>query len=333
MKPISENAFYDAALAYQKTAALIAAIKLNLFEELAQGKSTAQVLAAGTQSSERGIRILCDYLTVIGFLEKEGVNYSLTQQSRRFLVPSSPSAVCDAIDFLAAPEMISLTLNDPEDYVRRGGSPGLASVSPDNPIWVRFARAMVPFAAPTAKRVASYIAAHLEPPRNVLDVAAGHGLYGIEVAKMSSESIVTAVDWEDVLALARANANAAGLEERYHTIAGSAFDVPFEGGFDLILLANILHHFTSADCVRLLTKANAALSESGRVLVVDFVPNPDRISPPEAATFAFRMLATTPHGDAYTLADYQEMADESGFSGAVGVSLPPTPETLIVFEK
>ena len=153
MKAISANAVYDTALAYQKTAALIAAVKLDLFTELGRGKSSAVALAAVTHASERGIRILCDYLTVIGFLSKDGSSYGLTPVSSRFLDQSSPSVVSDALDFLAAPEMIALTLDDPVAYVRRGGSPGLASVSPNNPLWVRFARAMVPFAATTAKRV------------------------------------------------------------------------------------------------------------------------------------------------------------------------------------
>ena len=333
MKAISANAVYDTALAYQKTAALIAAVKLDLFTELGRGKSSAVALAAVTHASERGIRILCDYLTVIGFLSKDGSSYGLTPVSSRFLDQSSPSVVSDALDFLAAPEMIALTLDDPVAYVRRGGSPGLASVSPNNPLWVRFARAMVPFAATTAKRVAAYIAAQPKPPRKVLDIAAGHGLYGIEVARMSCETSVTAVDWEQVLAVARGNAEAAGLQDRYRAIAGSAFELPFESGFDLVLLPNILHHFSHQDCVRLLSKAKAALSNSGQVLAIDFVPNPDRISPPEAASFAFRMLATTPNGDAYTLADYQAMAKEAGFAGATSRPLSPTPETLIIFNK
>lgn len=333
MKEISANPVYDTALAYQRTAALTAAVKLGLFTELGRGTASAEALAAVTQASERGIRILCDYLTVIGFLIKEDSSYALTPASRRFLDQSSPAAVGDTIDFLAAPEMIALLLDDPVAYVRRGGSPGLASVSPSNPVWVRFARAMVPFASPTAKRVAAYIAAQPKLPRNVLDIAAGHGLYGIEVARMSLETIVTAVDWEEVLAVARANAKAAGLHDRYRAIAGSAFDVPFEGDFDLVLLPNILHHFGHEDCVRLLRKAKAALSSSGQVLAIDFVPNPDRISPPEPASFAFWMLATTPNGDAYTLADYQAMAKDAGFAGATSRPLTPTPEALVLFEN
>jgi hypothetical protein len=135
-----------------------------------------------------------------------------------------------------------------------------------------------------------------------------------------------------VLAVARAHVESAGLEDRYHMIAGNAFDVAWGSDFDLVLLPNILHHFSHGDCVTLLAKAKSALSDSGRVLAIDFVPNPDRISPPEPAAFAYWMLATTPHGDAHTLEDYDSMAKEAGFSGVAGRLLVPTPETLVLFE-
>ena len=202
----SENAVYDVALGYQKTAALIAAVKLDIFTLIGNGNITPDVLSFKTGASVRGLRILCDYLTVIGLLSKRELSYSLSPAARRYLDRSSPAAMGSCIAFLAAPEMISLLLDDPVSYVRHGGSKGLANLAPDHPIWVRFAHAMIPFAAPTAKLLATYVASLPEKPRTVLDIAAGHGLYGIEVAKLLPQAVVTAVDWAEVLSVARMNA-------------------------------------------------------------------------------------------------------------------------------
>ena len=131
----------------------------------------------------RGLRILCDFHTVLGLLKKEGLRYSLTPVARTFLDKSAPFAMGKIIDFVAAPELLELFLSDPASYVRQGGSSGLADVSPEHPMWVRFAKAAAPFAAITAKRVAADVATFADPPYTVLDVAAGHGLFGIEVAK------------------------------------------------------------------------------------------------------------------------------------------------------
>jgi hypothetical protein len=325
-----ENPVYDAVLAYQKTAALTAALKLDLFTLIGAGTMSAEALAAKTGAAPRGLRILCDFLTVVGLLAKQDASYGLTPPAKRFLDRASPLALGSCIDFLAAPEMLTLALNDPVSYVRRGGSTGLANLAPDHPIWVRFAKAMVPIAAPAAKRVAAYVAALPTPPRSVLDVAAGHGLYGVEVARALPEAVVTAVDWAEVLAVALENAKAADVDDRFRTIGASAFDAEWGGGYDLILVPNFLHHLGRDDCVTLLRKVKASLSPAGQVLVVEFVPNADRVSPPLPAAFAFLMLVSTPSGDAYTLGDLDEFARLAGFRGATARPLAPTPQTLVV---
>jgi hypothetical protein len=326
------NPVFETALAYHRTAALTAAVKLDIFSLIGAGSTTVDALALKTDASPRGLRILCDYLTVIGLLQKQDSSYSLTAASGRFLDRSSPLALGNCVDFLAAPEMLALVLNDPVAYVRRGGSDGLRVVAPDHPIWVRFARAMAPFAAPGAKRLAAYVATLPASPRTVLDVASGHGLYGIEVARAVPGAVVTAVDWAEVLAVAQENAKAAAVDDRFRTVVGSAFDVEWGDGFDLVLLPNILHYFDRDECVALLRRARSSLSPTGRVLAVEFVPNADRVSPPLQAAFAFFALATSPCGDAYTLDDLEGFARAAGFSGATARPLSPTAQTLIVFE-
>src|SRR5450759_645655 len=329
----SDNPVYKAALAYQTTAALIASVKLDMFNLVGAGSSNTDLLALKTGASVRGLRILCDYLTVIGLLYKEGSTYNLTPPAKRYLDSSSSAAVASSIDFFAAPEMISLLLNDHVSYVRHGGAVGQGNLSPDHSIWVRFAKAVMPFAAPVAKRVAMYVSALEERPSTVLDIAAGHGLYGIEVARVCVEAFVTAVDWEEVLTVARANAKRAGIDDRYHTIPESAFDVDWGRGCDLVLLPNFLHHFSRDDCIALLRKVRNRLASKGRAFMIEFVPNEDRVSPPLQAMFAFWMLATTPGGDAYTLSDYRSMACDAGFARTTARALLPTPQTLVVLEN
>jgi hypothetical protein len=332
MTDLFENPVFDIALAYQKTAALIAAVKLDIFTIIGAEKMSLDQLVSHTGASDRGLRILCDYLTVIGLLKKQDSLYSLTQTAKTFLDEAAPLAMGKIVDFVAAPEILDLFLDDPASYVRRGGSNGLANVSADNPVWVRFAKAAVPFAATTAKRVAAHVAALPEPPYTVLDIAAGHGLFGIEIAKKLPEALVTAVDWAPVLTVARANAEAAGVFDRFRMQPGNVLDMDWGGDFDLILLPNFLHHFDMETCTTLLRKVRASLSIEGRALGIDFVPNEDRVSPPIPAMFAFWMLATTPGGDAYTLRELDEMARNAGFRGVSSRPLAPTPETLIIFE-
>jgi len=328
-----ENPVFEIATAYRKTAALIAAVNLDIFTIIGSSTLTVDQLVARTSAAPRGLRILCNYLTSMGLLTKDESCYSLTQISRTFLDAASPFAMGQTIEFLAAPEMMFLFLDDPASYVRRGGSSGMAHIAPDNPVWVRFAKAMMPFAAATARRVSAHVLDAYDPPFNVLDIAAGHGLYGIEIAKTFPEALITAVDWAEVIAVAEENAAAAGVAERFTARPGNALNIEWGSDYDLILLPNFLHHFDFETCVSIVKKVRTSLAVGGHALSVDFVPNEGGIEPPIPVMFAFQMLATTPAGEAYTKKELNLMAQLAGFRGAATLALSPTPETLIIFEQ
>lgn len=332
MDDVSPQPFIDAVMGYQKTAAMKAAIALDLFTAIASEHGDLERIAKRVQASERGVRILCDYLTVQGFLQKEAQRYRLTPSTTVFLTVSSPSWMGSIVDFLAAPEIMSQWLEDPVSFVRNGGSVGLGTIAPDNPIWVKFARAMVPFVAQAAQDIAQQVGASAKPPQRVLDIAAGHGLFGVAIAKAVPGAQVVAVDWQAVLEVAQENAAAAGVSARYRTLAGSAFEVDWGQDFDLALLTNFLHHFDPPTCVQLLSKVRKSLAGGGRALAVEFVPNDDRVSPPFAAAFSFVMLAGTPSGDAYTAREFAQMGREAGFAKVSVAPLAPSPQSLVVFE-
>jgi SAM-dependent methyltransferase len=322
----------DAMFAFRRTAAIKAAIELDIFTAVGAGDMTVKSLASAVGASERGVRILCDYLVVEGFLLKHDDQYSPTPSTRMFLDRQSPAYMGAAVDFIAAPEMVELFLDDPSSYVRNGGAVGLANVSPDNPVWIRFARAMGAFTGSSAQSLAAEVARWPVLPQKVLDIAAGPGRFGIEVAKAIPSAKIVAVDWQSVLVLSETNAREAGVSERYQGLAGSAFDVDWGRDYDLVLLPNFLHHFDADTCVALLKKVRSSLGAGGRVVGVEFVPNEDRVSPPFEAGFSFEMLATTPKGDAYTKRELDEMARQAGFRGATTKPLPPSPASLIFFD-
>jgi 2-polyprenyl-3-methyl-5-hydroxy-6-metoxy-1,4-benzoquinol methylase len=326
--------FFDTISAFQRTEALRAAIELDLFSLLAAGRRTATELAEACQAAPRGIRILADYLTIIGFLKKHGDRYELTGDSRAFLDRSSPAYVGDAARFMLAPDMRA-SFRQLTAAVRRGGTAvsDEGTVSDDNPIWVEFARAMAPLMQMPARLLSDLVGGDAGQPFRVLDVAAGHGVYGITIADRYPQAHVTALDWANVLAVAEENAHRAGVAGRYALRPGSAFDVDWGGPYDIVLLTNFLHHFDVPSCDKLAAKAHAALAPGGRALTLDFVPEPDRITPPPTATFALVMLATTAHGDAYTFEEYQAMFARAGFLRSEFHALPPTTQQAVVSYK
>jgi cyclopropane fatty-acyl-phospholipid synthase-like methyltransferase len=199
------------------------------------------------------------------------------------------------------------------------GSAG--TVAPDHPVWVRFARAMAPLASAAAEAVVRLVEVDPAQPLRVLDVAAGHGMFGIAFGRRYPRSVITALDWSAVLNVARENARAAGLDRRFRTIAGSGFEVDLDGPYDLILVPNFLHHFDPPTCERFMGRVRDALAPSGRAVTVEFVPDAGRVTPPHAAMFSLVMLCSTPAGDAYTFAELDAMFRHAGF-GASELRMP-----------
>lgn len=323
--------FFETINAYQRTHALRAALEIDLFSSLASGPATAGAIAKSCGVAEKGARILADYLTILGFLTKSADQYGLTSDSSLFLVRTSPAYLGGAMQFLLAPSLVEC-FNQLTPAVRRGGTAISedGTVSHDNPIWVDFARGMAPLMQLPAQKLAGLIGGDLTQPLRVLDIAAGHGLFGITVAQRYPQAHVTALDWKNVLAVAEENATRAGVQDRYALRPGSAFDTDWGGPYDLVLLTNFFHHFDLETCGQIARRAFAALAPGGRAVTLEFVPNDDRVSPPGVATFAMTMLASTGQGDAYTFADYDQIFQGAGFNRNEFHPLPPTMQQAIV---
>ncbi len=330
----SPQLFFQTINAYQRTEGLKAAIELEVFTAIGEGNSTAAEIAKRCNASEKGTRVLCDFLCIMGFLNKEGNRYSLTEDSAIFLDKRSPAYLGGMTEFISTPELADAFKNF-AGIVRKGGTLNTegGTVSPENPIWVKFARAMAPMMAMPAQMLAKMIDSKADSKLRVLDIAAGHGLYGIEFAKNNPRAEVVALDWAPVLEVAKENAKNAGVSDRYSTLAGSAFDVDYGTGYDLVLLTNFLHHFDIPTNETLLRKVYASLNEGGRVATVEFVPNDDRISPPDAAAFSVMMLGGTSGGDAYTFAEFEKMFSNAGFAHSEIQPLPASIEQVVISQK
>jgi len=259
---------------------------------------------------------------------------NFTPTSALFLDPRSPACIASTARFLSSQEM-----QEPFQHlatiVRNGRTTlaGEGSVEPENPIWVEFAHSMAPMMPPMAAPLGKIAMNGLPGLIDILDIAAGHGLFGIEAASQNPQVRVTAVDWAHVLEVAKANAAKAGVQDRYHTLPGSAFDVDYRGPYDIVLLTNFLHHFDRPTCVTLLRKVYAALKPGGRAAALEFVPNEDRVTPPMAAAFSLTMLASTVARDAYTFREYESMYQEAGFTNITAHPIPMAPHTIVMGER
>lgn len=321
---------FECFTAYQKTAAMQASVDIGLFSAIGKGSATAAEIAKACSASAKGVRVLCDYWTVNGLLVKSGDTYALTPETAMFLDKASPAYLGGVMGFLNGP--ITPFFAKLTESVRRGGVSGSGSVETEYDGWIPFAEQMGAMMFPTAQGIAGLLGKSGPISGRVLDVAAGHGLFGIVLAQQNPGAKVTALDWPKVVEVARRNAERMGVGERYATIEGDAFKVELQGSYDVILLTNLLHHFGVEECTTLLKRLRGALRPGGKLVTLEFVPNEDRVSPPMSATFPLVMLATTAAGDAYTFRELEKMLKAAGFGRNQMHQLEDSPQQVVVSE-
>jgi 2-polyprenyl-3-methyl-5-hydroxy-6-metoxy-1,4-benzoquinol methylase len=327
--PPNPGLIFETMSGYQHTMALKGAIELEIFTHIGDGATSAAEIAKRSKASERGTRILCDVLTIMGFLTKQDGAYGLTPDSAMFLNKKSPAYMGAMSQFVLSDYMMR-GFRDIAALVRKGGTleDGGGAVEAENPIWVEFARSMVSMVIMQAKMIAPMVSG--TGRKKVLDVAAGHGMFGICVAEHNPAAEIVGLDWKNVLEVALENAKRAGIMDRYKTIAGSAFEADLGTGYDVVLVPNFLHHFDVPTNVAFLKRVHAAMNPGGLIATVEFVPNEDRVTPPQAAGFSMMMLGATPGGDAYTFAELDGMFRAAGFGASTMQDLAPSPERLVL---
>jgi predicted nicotinamide N-methyase len=332
---LSPVPIFNLFAAYQRTAVINTALELDVFSAIGVlGSATAAQVASERHTAERGMRILLDYLTSVGMLNKTDGKYSLTPESAFFLDRKSQAYLGSAIKFMYSSHLRA-GFDVLTDSVRKGGTalPDKGATADEHPQWVEFAKSMAPMMFPGSQAIAERVKNRLPQGAKVLDIAAGHGLFGLAIAQHVPTAQITALDWAPVLEVAEENARRFGVADRFHKLPGDGFKIDYGTGYDAVLVTNLLHHFDAAANTAMLRKVHAALKPGGLALILEFVPNEDRVTPPDPAMFSMIMLSNTPAGEAFTFTEYQKMCADAGFSKCEIQPLPPLPQSLVIAQK
>ena len=305
---------------------------------MGQGNNTADKIAAACKIHPRGARSMLDHLTVLEFVRKSGDAYTMAEDAAMFLDQNSRAYVGACVEFLTDATMKG-NFDALTQRIRVGGAPldDKSVLRPSNDVWVKFARGMAGLMMMPSQMLAKQLLAMpaFAPPKaiKVLDIAAGHGIWGIAFAQQNPQARVVGQDWPNVLEVAKENAAKFGVAARYETIAGDALSVGLGDGYDIVLIPNFLHHLGAAENVAFLKRVHAALKPGGIVATVEFAPDESRVTPPAAATFAVIMLAGTPAGDAYTINELKKMHEDAGFKNVRWTDLPMSMQRTFIGEK
>lgn len=289
-------------------------LQLGVFESIGDEEKTAVEVAEAASSSVRGIRILLDCLVSFRLLRKSQQRYSLTPISTRYLRKSSP----DYMGHLWESEQSLEMWNYLNDAIRTGkplrkpGTPEQEGKSFAG--LVRSLHIVNEKPAELAARVLGSGTTH--KGMSVLDVACGSGVWGMAIAQADPQSRIVAQDFPAVVEITKSYVKQRNVEAQFTYLPGDLREVGFgKSRFDLAILGNILHSEGKRFSRELLMRIHPALKDSGRIVIIDVIPDEQRTGPQSSLLVALAMLMDTEEGDLFTLSEYQEWLTEAGYEG------------------
>jgi (2Fe-2S) ferredoxin/predicted O-methyltransferase YrrM len=316
---------------YMPSRCLLTALELDIFTAVGDGGNADQI-GAKLQANARATGMLLNALVALGLLSKSGENYKNTPESSRFFVQGSKDNHRDGLLHTANIWHRWSTLTDAVKSGRRVAvDPATGSRNDARDDSTEWTRNFIAGMQRNAKVRAPLLVQALGTSgvRRVLDLGGGSGAYSIAFAKASPEVRCEILDVPEVLPLTAEYVSHAGVSAQVSLRAGDMCRDDFGSGYDIIMMNAICHMFSEEQNQDIFRRAHRALAPKGRLVVQDFILNPDKTGPQHAALFSLNMLVATDAGASYSEPEYTQWMKAADFTEVYRINLPG-PGGLIV---
>jgi SAM-dependent methyltransferase len=311
--------------AFQESRVLLTALELDVFTAVGAG-ATATAVATRCGAEVQATERLLNAVVAAGYMRKHDGVFENAPLAARFLAAGSPE---DARAALRHHVSLWRSWSTLTAAVRLGHAvehEEMGARGSDK--WTEpFIAAMHRNAAERAPQIVAAVGA--EAVTHMLDVGGGSGAYSIAFAQADPRLRADILDLATVVPIAERHILDAGLAGRVTTRVGDLRRDELGSGYDLALLSSICHMLDPEENRDLLARVLRALVPNGRVVISDFVLEPDGTAPRHAAFFALNMLVGTPAGSAYTEAEYATWLASAGFADVRRVRLGGTADLML----
>jgi len=257
----------DTQVAFNAARAIMAGADVGIFEALGKNSKTVEQIVGSIHTDPAATKNLLDCLAGIGYLRWNNGNYSLKPKYYKWLLKEYPSNLIGKLRF----QIIEWNwMGKLEEYVRTGKPLNFHStMTPDE--WAHYQDGMRDLSVNIAKELAGKL--KLPPGANrMLDIGGSHGLYSIELCKKHPSLSSTILELPGAIDRASAIAAQHNLSDRVRYKPGNALmDNLGEQQYDLIMINNVVHHFTAEENYALAKKAACALKPGGMYAIGEFI--------------------------------------------------------------
>jgi ubiquinone/menaquinone biosynthesis C-methylase UbiE len=325
-KELSPEKIFETCFAFAPSRILLAGVELEVFTIIANGYNSSKEIAKVANADPRGMEILLNSLTALNFLTKSNNVYNLAPISEKFLVKGISTYYGD---FVPNVDLQWDSWRELTNVVKTGKPFTPLEKEEGAEFFKKLVSQIFPMSYPAAKAAAQKLGMKNS---NILDIAAGSGVWGIAFAENDANTKITAQDWSGVLEITKKFVNKFGLDDRFNYIPGDLRQVDFGNDYDLIILGHICHSEGANNTIKLLSRCYNSLKDGGKLLIADMIPDDDRCSTVFPLIFAVNMLVSTTEGDTFTMKEYDAWLKNAGFRDRQTLNVP-APSPLIIATK
>jgi SAM-dependent methyltransferase len=257
----------ETQIAFTTARAIMAAAELGIFEALGSGDKSADEIAASCHTDRKATRQLLNCLVGIGYARFQRGKYGMMATQRKWLLRDSPASLTAKLSF----QLLEWDLvGQLENFVRTGKSLDLHTrMSPEQ--WRIYQDGMRSIASGRAAELARRLPVPQGATR-LLDIGGSHGLYSIELCRLYPGLTSTIMELPGAIDRASEIAAREGLGERVKFRAGDALSEEFgEASFDVVMINNLVHHFSPEQNTALAKRVARALTPAGVYVISDFL--------------------------------------------------------------
>jgi ubiquinone/menaquinone biosynthesis C-methylase UbiE len=296
---------------------LTAALDTGLMRELLSGPLSAQAYAEKIGTDPRATRLVLDALVGLDMASRNGDAYDASPALRDFLQPWANMPIAAENFWSHIPNF----LRTGQPFMRMDASATEREAS---------YRGAVSMLAKMFEDTARELAAMVEHvPARVLDVGCGSGVWSLAMAERFPDTRVTGLDFPAVLEAFKARAGELGLAERIDTLPGDMHDVPLpEGGYDLVVIANVLRLETPERAAALIARLAPAIAPGGALLVIDALAGGTPERERARAFYALNLALRTQKGRVHSPAEIKGWLEAAGLRGVHSVDFKLAPAAV-----
>ena len=254
--------------------ALAIGVRRGIFETVSGGPVSAEDIAARTHLDVKAVELLLEAFVQGGYLTHKSSGFTISSHGRTWLLKSSPRYIGNLVGYF---ETLHSRWGYLEYSLEHGHPPKPYYEMFEEKDWEVYVHGMHDLALllmDDVKRQVVFDGA----PKSLLDLGGSHGAYAMECCRRYPTLRAVVMDFEPAVRHAKPIIQQEGMTDRVSALAGNFTKESLPGNQDAVLMFNIIHGFTEAENVKLISRALGVLNMGGKLFILDQLKRDRRTS-------------------------------------------------------